>query len=62
MAQSPVCSNWQTNQKSNTDHPLLVKVNGSYVSKAELGEVLLSGSENFSCRYLQPYTASLNIS
>jgi len=33
-----------------------------FVLKAELGEVLLSGSENFSCRCLQPYTSSLNIS
>jgi hypothetical protein len=49
MAQSPVCSNWQTNQKSNTDHPLLVKVNGSNVSKVALGEVLLYGRENFFC-------------
>jgi hypothetical protein len=32
------------------------------VSKAELGEVLLSGSENFSCRCFEPNTASLNIS
>jgi hypothetical protein len=38
MAQSPVCSNWQTNQKSNTDHPLLVKVNGSNVSIAACHE------------------------
>jgi hypothetical protein len=62
MAQSPVCSNWQTNQKSNTDHPLLVKVNGSNVSKAQLGEVLLSGSENFSCRCFEPNIGRLNIS
>jgi hypothetical protein len=42
--------------------PYFQSASDRYVSKAELGEVQLSGSENFSCRYLQPYTASLNIS
>jgi hypothetical protein len=37
-------------------------VNDCNVSKAELGEVLLPGSENFSCRCFEPNTASLNIS
>jgi hypothetical protein len=42
--------------------PLSGISNDRNVSEAELGEVLLSGSDNFSCRYLQPYTSSLNIS
>jgi hypothetical protein len=59
MAQSPVCSNWQTNQKSNTDHPLLVKVNGSNVSQAALGEVQLQRKFLLP---LQPNIGRLNIS
>jgi hypothetical protein len=42
--------------------PLSGISNDRNVSKAELGEVLLSGSENFFCRCFEPNTASLNIS
>lgn len=41
---------------------LLRKLKGSYVSKALLGEVLLSGRENFSCRSLKPYIGRSSIS
>lgn len=33
-----------------------------FVPKSELGEVLLSGSENFSCRCVEPYTGKSTVS